>query len=290
MSKGKTLKELILNDGYVVTAGAYDAWSAKLIELSGFQCIIMSGYGVSASKLGKPDVGLITLTEMSDSVRNMASAVNVPIIADGDNGYGGLLNVMRTVELYEQAGAAAILLEDQVIPKRCGHMEGKEVIPKDEMVSKIKAAISARKDPDFMIIGRTDARAVNGFEDALDRAMAYEKAGADIIFLEAPETVDEMMELHKHVKAPTLVNMVEKGKTPLLNGKELNDIGFKIVIYPVSSLYCATKAILDLLKLIKENDTTKFALDKMISFDDFNELISLDKLRDLERDLSNNIK
>lgn len=288
MSAGKALKELINQDGYVVTAGAYDAWSAKLIELSGFSCIIMSGYGVSASTLGKPDVGLVTLTEMSNQLRNITQAVNIPVIADGDNGYGGLLNVIRTVELYEQAGAAAILLEDQVIPKRCGHMEGKEVIPKEEMIAKIKAAVHARKDPNFMIIGRTDARAVNGFEDALNRSIAYEKAGADIIFLEAPETVGEMIELHKHIKAPTLANMVEKGKTPLLNGRELNDIGYKIVIYPVSSLYCATKAILDLMKLIKESDTTKFALDKMISFEDFNKMISLDELRNLEKSLSNN--
>ena len=285
MSTGKVLKELIKNEGYVVTAGAYDAWSAKLIELSGFPCIIMSGYGVSASTLGKPDIGLMTLHEMANQVRNIAQAVNIPVIADGDNGYGGLLNVIRTVELYEQAGAAAILLEDQVTPKRCGHMDGKEVIPKDEMVSKIKAAKRARKDPDFMIIGRTDARGVNGFADALDRAIAYEKAGADIIFVEAPQSVEEMKEIHKYIKAPTLANMVEKGKTPLLSGGDLAQIGFKIIIYPVSSLYCATKAVLDMLNTIKEKDTTKFDLDKMIPFDTFNEMISLDEYRRLEKSL-----
>lgn len=285
MSAGKALKELINKDGYVVTAGAYDAWSSKLIELSGFPCIIMSGYGVSASTLGKPDIGLVTLNEMSNQLRNITHAVNIPVIADGDNGYGGLLNVIRTVELYEQAGAAAILLEDQAIPKRCGHMEGKEVIPKNEMVSKINAAKKARKDPDFIIIGRTDARGVNGFDDALDRAIAYEKAGADIIFLEAPQSVEEMKEIHKYIKVPTLANMVEKGKTPLLNGADLARIGYKIIIYPVSSLYCVTKAILDMLNIIKEKDTTKFDLDKMIPFDIFNELISLDEFRRLEKSL-----
>ena len=285
MSAGKALKELIKKNGYVVTAGAYDAWSAKLIELSGFPCIIMSGYGVSASTLGKPDIGLVTLDEMANQLRNIAQAVNIPVIADGDNGYGGLLNVIRTVELYEQAGAAAILLEDQVIPKRCGHMEGKEVIPKDEMVSKIKAAIKAKKDPDFMIIGRTDARGVNGFDDALDRAIAYEKAGADIIFVEAPQSVEEMKEIHKCIKSPTLANMVEKGKTPLLNGTDLAQIGYKIIIYPVSVLYCATKAVLDMLNIIKEKDTTKFDFDEMIPFDTFNEIISLDELRRLEKSL-----
>ena len=286
MSAGRKLKELLKKDEIVVAPGAYDAWSAKLVEIAGFSCVYMTGYGVSASVLGKPDIGLITLTEMANQLRNIVAAVDIPVIADADNGYGGLLNVVRTVELYEQTGVAAIQLEDQVTPKRCGHMEGKEVIPKDEMVAKIKAAVHARKDPDFMIIARTDARAVHDFNDAIDRAIAYEKAGADIIFFEAPQSIEEMKEIHKYIKSPTFANMVEKGKTPLLTGKELYDIGYKIVIYPVSSLYCATKAILDMLKVIKETETTKFVIDKMIPFDDFNEMISLDKLRNLEKELS----
>ena len=286
MSAGKKLRELLKKDEIVVAPGAYDAWSAKLVEIAGFSCVYMTGYGVSASVLGKPDIGLITLTEMTNQLRNIVSAVDIPVIADADNGYGGLLNVIRTVELYEQTGVAAIQLEDQVTPKRCGHMEGKEVIPKDEMVAKIKAAVHARKDPDFMIIARTDARAVHDFNDAIDRAIAYEKAGADIVFFEAPQSIEEMKEIHKYIKAPTLANMVEKGKTPLLTGKELYDIGYKIVIYPVSSLYVVTKSILDMLKVIKETETTKFAIDKMIPFNDFNEMISLDKLRKLEKELS----
>ena len=286
MSAKKKLRELLKKNEIVVAPGAYDAWSAKLVEIAGFSCVYMTGYGVSASVLGKPDIGLITLTEMTNQLRNIVAAVDIPVIADADNGYGGLLNVIRTVELYEQTGVAAIQLEDQVTPKRCGHMEGKEVIPRDEMVAKIKAAVHARKDPDFMIIARTDARAVHDFNDAIDRAIAYEKAGADIIFFEAPQSIEEMKEIHKFIKAPTFANMVEKGKTPLLTGKELYDIGYKIVIYPVSSLYCATKAILDMLKVIKETETTKFVLDKMIPFDDFNEMISLDNLRKLEKELS----
>ena len=286
MSAKKNLRELLKKDEIVVAPGAYDAWSAKLVEIAGFSCVYMTGYGVSASVLGKPDIGLITLTEMTNQLRNIVAAVDIPVIADADNGYGGLLNVVRTVELYEQTGVAAIQLEDQVTPKRCGHMEGKEVIPKEEMVAKIKAAVHARKDPDFMIIARTDARAVHDFNDAIDRAIAYEKAGADIIFFEAPQSIEEMKEIHKYIKAPTLANMVEKGKTPMLTGKELYDIGYKIVIYPVSSLYTITKSILDMLKVIKETETTKFVLDKMIPFGDFNDMISLDKLRNLEKKLS----
>jgi methylisocitrate lyase len=286
MSAKKNLRELLKKDEIVVAPGAYDAWSAKLVEIAGFSCVYMTGYGVSASVLGKPDIGLITLTEMTNQLRNIVAAVDIPVIADADNGYGGLLNVIRTVELYEQTGVAAIQLEDQVTPKRCGHMEGKEVIPKEEMVAKIKAAVHARKDPDFMIIARTDARAVHDFNDAIDRAIAYEKAGADIIFFEAPQSIEEMKEIHKYIKAPTLANMVEKGKTPMLTGKELYDIGYKIVIYPVSSLYTITKSILDMLKVIKETETTKFVLDKMIPFGDFNDMISLDKLRNLEKKLS----
>ncbi|MEY8414837.1 isocitrate lyase/PEP mutase family protein [Tissierella praeacuta] len=288
MSAGKMLKELLRKEGAIVAPGAYDAWSAKLVEISGFPCVYMTGYGVSASVLGKPDIGLITMTEMVNQLRNIVASVNIPVIADADNGYGGILNVVRTVEAYEQTGVAAIQLEDQVTPKRCGHMEGKEVISKEEMVSKIKAAIYARKDPNFMIIARTDARAVNSFEDAIDRAKAYEEAGADVIFFEAPQSIDEMKKIHKYITVPTLANMVEKGKTPLLTGKELGEIGYKIVIYPVSSLYCATKSILDMLAIIKETDTTKGALDKMIPFDTFNKMISLDELRNLERKLANN--
>jgi len=286
LSAGRKLKEMLRKDGIVVAPGAYDALTARLIEVSGFSCAYMTGYGVSASVLGKPDIGLITMTEMVNQLKNMAAAVNIPIVGDGDNGYGDTLNVVRTVEEYEKAGAAGIQLEDQVTPKRCGHMEGKEIISKDEMISKIKAAIYARKDPDFQIIARTDARAVNGFEDALDRAKAFEQTGADIIFLEAPETVDEMIELNKEIKAPIIANMVEKGKTPLLTGEELADIVYKMVIYPVSGLYCVSKSVLDMLEIIKKTDTTKGVLDQMIPFDSFNRLISLDELRELENKLN----
>lgn len=282
-SAGRKFKELIEKGEIIVAPGAYDALTTKLIEVAGFDCAYMTGYGVAASLLGKPDIGLVTMTEMVTRVKNMAGSVEIPFIADGDTGYGGLLNVVRTVEEYENAGAAGIQLEDQVMPKRCGHMEGKELIPKDEMIYKIRAAIHARKDKDFQIVARTDARAVNGFDDAMDRARAFVEAGADIIFVEAPESVDEMKEINNQIKVPTLANMVEKGKTPLLTGKELEKIGYKMVIYPVSSLYCVAKSVLELLKEIKIQDTTKDLIDEMIPFDEFNSLISLNKMRELEK-------
>ena len=283
MSAGKVLRELLKQDGVVMAPGAYDAWSAKLIEQAGFPCVYMTGYGVSASVLGKPDIGLLTFTEMVDQARNIVAAVNIPVVADADNGYGGPLNVVRTAQAYEQAGLAAIQLEDQVTPKRCGHMEGKEVIPKNEMVAKIKAAIYARKDSDFMIIARTDARAVNGFDDAMDRAKAYAAAGADIIFLEAPQSVEEMKKIAAEIDLPLLANMVEKGKTPLLTNKDLAEIGFKFAIYPVTSIYCATKAIMDMLKGLKESGTTSTLLDQIVDFPTFNKMIELKENRDLEK-------
>ena len=283
MTTRKALRQMLNNKEKVMAPGAYDAWSAKLIENAGFPAVYMTGYGVSASVLGKPDIGLLTLSEMVTSVKNIVASVNIPVIADADNGYGGTLNVVRTTEEYEQVGVAAIQFEDQVTPKRCGHMEGKEVIPMEEMVAKVKAAVYARKDPDFVIIARTDARAVLGFDEALRRAKAYEAAGADVIFFEAPQSLDEMKIVAQEIKVPLLANMVEKGKTPLTKATELNEIGYNIIIYPVSLLYNATKAIQDMLIQLKQDETTSNMLDKLVSFPEFNATIKLDELRDLEK-------
>jgi 2-methylisocitrate lyase-like PEP mutase family enzyme len=212
----------------------------------------------------------------------MAAAVDVPLIADADNGYGGVLNVVRAVQEFERAGCAGIQLEDQVFPKRCGHMEGKELILKDEMTAKIRAAIHARRNKDTVIIARTDARAVNGFDDAAARAQAYSDAGADVIFFEAPESVEEMKNIARLIKTPLLVNMVEKGKTPFLTGKELEALGYKIVIYPASTLYAATRALTDMLAALKRDDTTS-TYSSMVGFAEFNDLIGLQKFRDLEK-------
>ncbi|MCD7906273.1 MAG: oxaloacetate decarboxylase [Clostridium sp.] len=284
MTAAKKLRELLKGNETLIAPGAYDAWTARLIAESGFPVVYMTGYGVSASVLGKPDIGLITLTEMAEMARNIVEASGgTPVIADADNGYGGLMNVMRTVALYEQAGVAAIQLEDQVTPKRCGHMEGKEVISKGEMVAKIKAAAAARRDPDFCILARTDAQAVLGFEDALDRALAYEKAGADIIFFEAPRSVEEMRTVGRTLSVPLLANMVEHGKTPLLTAEELFEINYRIAIYPVSALYIATKAIKDFLGRLAQDKTSETSLDQMVDFPTFNHMIHLNEIRALEQ-------
>jgi methylisocitrate lyase len=280
--KAKKLRELLRRPGIIRAPGAYDAWSAKLAEMAGFPAVYLTGYGVSASLLGKPDIGLVTMTEIVSQAKNMAAAVDVPLIADADNGYGGVLNVVRAVQEFERAGCAGIQLEDQVFPKRCGHMEGKVLILKDEMTAKIRAAIHARRNKDTVIIARTDARAVNGFDDAAARAQAYSDAGADVIFFEAPESVEEMKNIVRLIKAPLLANMVEKGKTPFLTGKELEDLGYKIVIYPASTLYAATRALTDMLAALKRDDTTS-TYSSMVGFAEFNDLIGLQKFRDLEK-------
>jgi methylisocitrate lyase len=281
--QGQQLRQLVNQPGLVIAPGAYDAWSARLIEMAGFPAVYMTGYGVSASVIGQPDIGLLTMTEMVRQAQNIANAVNVPVIADGDTGYGGVLNVVRTTREYEQAGIAAIQLEDQIFPKRCGHMEGKQLIPKDEMLAKLRAAIHARTSPDFMIIARTDARAVNGFDDAIERAKTYADAGADIIFVEAPESVDEMRTIASAIDKPLIANMVESGKTPFLGMKELEEIGYRIAIYPVSTLYTATKAVSRMLERLKNDGTTQNCLDDMVEFPKFNELSGLKELRELEK-------
>lgn len=279
----KKLRELLNKPGIIRTPGAFDAWSARLVEMAGFPAVYMTGYGSAASVLGAPDIGLMTLTEMATHAKNIASAIQVPLIADADTGYGGILNVIRTVQEYERGGVAAVQLEDQVLPKRCGHMEGKELVQKKEMVAKVKAAVHARKSDDLVIIARTDARAVNGFDDAMERAIAYSEAGAHVIFFEAPQSVEEMKKVAATIKTPLLANMVEAGKTPFLTAAELEKIGYKIVIYPSSTLYAATKTIIDLLECLKITDSTMDYIDKMTAFKEYYDLIGVDKMRALEK-------
>lgn len=287
MERRKVLRKKLNSREKIIVPGAYDAWTAKLIENAGFSAVFITGYGVSASFLGKPDIGLLSFSEMVTVAKNISALVNIPVFADADNGYGGLLNVIRTVQEYEQVGVSAIQLEDQVIPKRCGHMDGKEVISLEDMVAKIKAAIYARKDPNLIIIARTDARGVLGFEEALKRAKAYEAAGADVIFVEAPQSVEELKIVARKVKAPLVSNMVERGKTPLLTAEELHRIGYSLILFPVSTIYCSTKAVQDMLQQLKDEETTSNMLNKFVSFPEFNKNIMLNELRDLEKSLIN---
>lgn len=281
MNKGSILRAMLSEKKIVVAPGAHDALTARVIEKVGFKAVYMTGYGQAASHLGCPDVGLLCMTEMVDRARNMSACVDIPVIADADTGFGNAVNVIRTVKLYEAAGVAAIQLEDQVSPKRCGHMIGRDVIPKEEMVGKIKAAADARTDQGMMIIARTDARTVYGIEEALERGKAYEEAGADIIFVESPEGVEEMKSINEVIKISTLANMVEGGRTPLLTNEELESIGFDLVIYPTASTYITSKAMMQLMSHLKEKGTTAGLMDQMVTFSEFNELIGLSEVNTL---------
>ena len=277
------LRTLLKQSGAVMAPGAHDALAARIIEQAGFDVVYFTGYGQAASYLGKPDVGLLTMTEMATRVANIADAVGIPLIADGDTGFGNHVNVMRTVRQYEKAGAAAIQLEDQVFPKRCGHMLGRQVIAVDDMVSKIKAAVDARRDEDFVIIARTDARTSQGLEAAIDRGYAYQEAGADLLFIESPESVDEMRQIASSFSVPLLANMVEGGRTPLLTAAELGQIGYRIVIYPTASVYAVARTLMDLMSQLKAWGTTRGFIDRMVTFSEFNQLVGLAEIADAER-------
>lgn len=282
MRKTTVLRQLLSGKNIVVAPGAHDALTAKIIEQVGFQAVYMTGYGQAASHLGKPDVGLLTLTEMVARASNIVEAVNVPVIADADTGFGNAINVMRTVREYEKAGVAAIQLEDQVAPKKCGHMTGRQVVSKDEMVGKIKAAVDSRLDPDLMIMARTDARTVHGIGEALERAKAYEEAGADILFIESPESLEEMKQITGLFKVPVLANMVEGGRTPFLPVQDLEKLGYDLVIFPTASTYLVAKALTRLMSVLKDTGTTASLMSEMITFEEFNDLIGLTKIRELE--------
>ncbi|MDF2876267.1 MAG: dml [Sporomusa sp.] len=282
MRQTSVLRQLLASEGIIVAPGAHDALTAKIIEKTGFPAVYMTGYGQAASHLGKPDVGLLTMTEMVARAANIVEAVNIPVIADADTGFGNAINVMRTVREYEKAGVAAIQLEDQVAPKKCGHMIGRQVVPQAEMVGKIKAAADARRDKDLVIIARTDARTVHGIEEAMARAKAYEEAGADILFIESPESLEEMKRITSAFTVPVLANMVEGGRTPLVPVPELAAIGYNIVIYPTASTYTMTLAITQLMENLKRTGTTAGMLDQMVTFTEFNELIGLPQIRETE--------
>lgn len=284
MRKRQVLQQLLTREKPIMVPGAYNGLTAKLIEQAGFEVAYMTGYGTAANILGKPDYGYLTLTEMAQNAKNMASAIEIPLIADGDTGFGNIINVQRTVQEYELAGVSAIHLEDQVFPKRCGHMEGKQVIAVKEHAQKIKAAVTSRNDENFLIIARTDARAVHGFNDAIERGKAYADAGADILFIEAPQSIKEMEAIYKAFPdIPLVANMVEHGKTPFLTIEELGQMGFKLVLYPVSVLFAATYAVKEMLETLSKHGTIEPSMGRMTKFPEFNKLIGLDDVMEWEK-------
>ena len=281
----KRLRELLAGPSPVIAPGAYDALSARLVEQAGFDVVYMTGFGTSASLLGRPDVGLLSGTEMVDQVRRFVDAVDRPVIADADTGYGNAINVIRTVRTYEQAGVAGLHLEDQVMPKKCGHMSGKAVIPTEEMVGKIRAAVDARRDPDLVLIARTDAAAVHGLDEAIARAHAFAEAGADVLFVEAPTSEKDIARVARelHGVAPLVFNWAEGGRTPPISLDRIGELGFSLVIYPIATLLAATAGVRSVLEAIKRDGTPLAMMDDLPTFDGFTDLIGLPEVRDLEQ-------
>jgi 2-methylisocitrate lyase-like PEP mutase family enzyme len=284
MNKTKEFQKLLVEPGSFILPGAYDAMSARLIEEIGFKAIYATGAGISNSQLGWADVGLTSLKEVVDIVARMCDVASIPIVADADTGFGNAINVIRTVREFEKAGVAAIQMEDQVSPKKCGHFSGKEVIPKEEMVSKIKAALDTRRDENLAIIARTDALAVNGMEDALERAHAYAEAGADIIFVEAPTTIEQLKRISSSLKGiPQVINLVEGGKTPLISLKEAEEIDFKIMLCANTILRSAIKGITQSLKILKEEGSQENLSGLICTWEERQSLFKLNQINIWEK-------
>jgi 2-methylisocitrate lyase-like PEP mutase family enzyme len=273
-SAGRRLRELLAGETILVP-GAYNALVARVLEDAGFPAVYAGGYAAAAASYALPDIGIVTGAEMAEHVSRIARSVSVPVIADADTGYGELVNVARTVRELERAGAAAVQLEDQVFPKRCGHMEGKRVIPRDEMVRKLRVALEARSDPETVIVARTDAIAVTGLDDAVDRLRAYAEAGADVLFPDAPRSVDELRAIAAALEAPLVANMSEHGKTPLLSAAEIAELGYAIALYPSSTLFAAAQSARQLAEILKRDGTTRDELDRLMPFGELNDLVGL---------------
>ncbi|HZL54466.1 MAG TPA: isocitrate lyase/PEP mutase family protein [Solirubrobacteraceae bacterium] len=275
------LRELLAAERLIVAPGAYDALSARLIEQAGFDVVYMTGYGASASLLARPDIGLLSFGEMADQARRLVQAVNVPVIADADNGYGNPLNVIRTVREYAAAGVAALHIEDQAIPKRCGHMTGKQVIPRQDMVEKVRAAVQARGSSDLVLIARSDARADEGLDSAIERVASYREAGADIVFIDALQSEEEIIAVGEALPdTPKVINWVEGGRTPLMDPDRLRELEFRIMFCSLATLLAATSAIQTRLQTLR--DLTAPQAVGGLQFDQFNELIGMPDIAELE--------
>jgi 2-methylisocitrate lyase-like PEP mutase family enzyme len=273
MSVRATLRQLVARKNGLVVPGAYDGVSARLVERAGFPAVYMSGYGTSASRLGLPDLGYAGLAEMADHARNLAAAVTIPLIADADTGYGNALSVRRTVQAYEAAGVAALHIEDQVAPKRCGHLSGHEVIPRAEFAGKIRAAVEARTDPDLLIIARTDAISAVDLDEALRRGEAAARAGADVLFIEAPRDEAQVRRVAGAFDTPLLYNYAPGGRSPLLPFSRLRELGYAIILLPIDALLVGVRAIAEFLLEVKRRDDVLSLSDRYMPFADFNRLI-----------------
>jgi len=282
MNDGAAFREILRGDVFVMPV-VHDALCAKIAERAGFRAIFSAGYANSASLLGMPDVNLLAMTEMVDAARRISGAVKIPVIADADTGYGNVTNVVRTVREYKRSGAAGIIIEDQVSPKRCGHMSGKDIVPREEMTAKIRAALDVRESDDFFIIARTDSLSVNGIDDAIERANLYREEGADMTFVEAVETVDHMRRVIDETEGPHMANMIPGGRTPLLTVEELTEIGYRVVAYPTINTYAVARATADIFEHLLAGGSFEGIEDRLMDFDEFNDLVGLDEMREKER-------
>jgi methylisocitrate lyase len=283
MEKARLVRRHLSEKGQLLMPGVFDTLSAKIAARAGFEVIFITGYSLSATLLGEPDFGLLTQTEVVNAAQRICSVVDTPVIVDADTGYGNAINVIRTVQDLIRAGAAGLFLEDQVWPKRCGHMKGKQVIPLDEQLKKLRAAIEAKSDQDFYIVARTDSRQALGLTEAITRGIAFKEAGADAVFIEAPETKEEMKEISRQVPGPLVANMLERGVTPLMGPQELADLGFSLIVWPLAPLYAVAKSLTEVYSHLRSDGSTTRILDRLMPFDEFNEIVGLEEKYSLDQ-------
>ena len=277
MGKAQLIRQALAQHGQLIMPGVYDALSAKIASRAGFEVIFITGYSLSATLLGEPDFGLLTQSEVVSAAQRICSVVDTPVIVDADTGYGNAINVMRTVQDLIRAGAGGMFLEDQIWPKRCGHMKGKQVIPLEEHVKKLRAAVEAKRDNDFYIVARTDSRQALGLDEAIKRGRAFKAAGADAVFIEAPESKQEMKEISRQVPGPLVANMLERGVTPLMGPKELKELGFDLIVWPLAPLYSAAKSLTEVYTTLRREGSTMAILDQLMPFDEFNSIVGLNE-------------
>ena len=283
MSKAEMIRRFLKEKGQLIMPGVYDALSAKIASKTGFEVIFITGYSLAATMLGEPDFGILTQTEMLSAARRICSVTDVPVIVDADTGYGNAINVIRTVDELIRIGAGGMFLEDQVWPKRCGHMKGKQVIPLEEQLKKLHAATDTKNNRDFFIVARTDARQTLGLNEAITRGIAFKQAGADAVFIEAPESKEEMWEISRNVPGPLVANMLERGVTPLMRPQELHDLGFDLVVWPLTPVYSVAKSLTEVYRTLRREGTTTDILDCLMPFDEFNRIVGLEEKYQLDQ-------
>lgn len=282
MDKSQIIRTALSEKGQLIMPGIYDALSAKIASRAGFEVIFITGYSLSATLLGEPDFGLLTQTEVVNATQRICSVVDTPVIVDADTGYGNAINVIRTVQDLLRAGAAGMFLEDQIWPKRCGHMKGKQVIPLDEQLKKLRAAVETKGTHDFYIVARTDARQAHGLEEAIKRGIAFKKAGADAVFIEAPESKEEMKEISRQVPGPLVANMLERGVTPIMGPQELRDLGFTLIVWPLAPIYAVAQSLKDVYSTLQREGSTLGILERLMPFEEFNDIVGLDEKYSLD--------